>query len=221
MISPLGLTISKPRCSISLADANMLRQAGAAAAASAESYDTTSEFITSMQGHRSLQALDQNICAGQSGATISAETGTLSDDQTGPDRAVDCTQGGCSGLDTGANGYGDNLDCMKTIQAPQGTVIELTFAQLALEHDGCPEPGCDHVDVYDGPNMQSPMLGQFSGTDIPRPVRSTGNTITVHFHTDAGNYGLQTAGVTDDPGFYVSGCHHLLRPPVCQSASLL
>jgi hypothetical protein len=169
----------------------------------AESYDTTSGFIASMEGRRGLQALDQNICAGQQGAAISAETGTLSDDQTGPDHAVDCSQGGCSGLDTGANGYGDNLDCMKTIQAPVGTVIEVTIAQIALEHDGCPEPGCDYVAVYDGTNMQAPVLGQFSGTEIPRPVRSTGNAITVRFHTDAGNYGLQTAGVSDDPGFYV------------------
>eukprot|EP01043_Picozoa_sp_COSAG02_P006319 COSAG02_NODE_179_length_31090_cov_49.813785_10_plen_192_part_00 len=186
-----------------------------AAAVSAESYDTTSaDFIAAMEGRRGLQALDQNICAGQRGAVVTTETGTLSDDQTGPDRAVDCTQGGCSGYDTGSNGYGDNLDCMKTIQAPQGTVVELTIAQLALEHDGCPEPGCDTLTVYDGPSVNSPMLGQFSGTEIPRPVRSTGNTMTVHFQTDAGNYGLQTAGVSDDPGFYVSAATpHLLSLP--------
>ena len=180
---------------------------GAAAGALAESYDETSaEFIAMMEGRRGLQADDQNICAGQQGGIVTAETGTLSDDQTGPDRAVDCTEGGCSGLDTGSNGYGDNLDCMKTIQAPQGSVIELTIAQIALEADAalCPQPGCDYVQVFDGPNMQSPSLGSFSGTEIPRPVRSTGNTMTVHFHTDAGNYGLQTAGVSDDPGFYVS-----------------
>jgi hypothetical protein len=126
---------------------------------------------------------------------------------------VDCTQGGCSGLDTGSNGYGDNLDCMKTIQAPPGTVIELTIAPIALEMDPCPAPGCDYLAVFDGPDMSSPLLGQFSGTDTPRPVRSTGNSMSVHFHTDAGNYGLQTAGVTDDPGFYVSerACWTALR----------
>ena len=158
-----------------------------------------------MEGRRGLQALDQNICAGQRGAVVTTETGTLSDDQTGPDRAVDCTQGGCSGYDTGSNGYGDNLDCMKTIQAPQGNVIELTFAQIALEQaDACGDTGCDYVSVYDGPTMYSPILGTYSGTEIPRPVRSSGNAMTVLFHTDAGNYGLQTAGVSDDPGFYVS-----------------
>lgn len=31
---------------------------------------------------------------------------------------MDCTTGACSGLDTGHNGYGDNLDCAKTIVAP-------------------------------------------------------------------------------------------------------
>ena len=48
------------------------------------------------------------------------------------------------------------------------------------------------------------VLGSYSGTEIPRPIRSSGNSMHVVFHTDAGNYGLQTAGVSDDPGFYVS-----------------
>lgn len=170
--------------------------AGAAAAANAESNDPDYVAPPAVLGagghgqlHRGLQARDANICGAGVPAVLTDQTGTLSDDQTGPNSAVDCTAGGCGGLDTGSNGYGDNLDCTKTIQAPVGTVIGLTIAQIALEsgtacggaNNGV---GCDVLTVYDGPNANSPVLGTFSGTDIPRPVRSTGNTMTVRFTTD-------------------------------------
>eukprot|EP01045_Picozoa_sp_COSAG04_P052753 COSAG04_NODE_22648_length_351_cov_0.825397_1_plen_56_part_01 len=51
---------------------------------------------------RGLQAQDENICTGAD-QVVTSETGTLSDDQTG--ETIDCTQGGCNGLDTGHNGY--------------------------------------------------------------------------------------------------------------------
>ena len=150
---------------------------------------------------RGLQAQDENICTGAD-QVVTSETGTLSDDQTG--ETIDCTQGGCNGLDTGHNGYGDNLDCGKHIQAPIGSVIELTVVYIALETSPsqCDEPGCDFITIYDGPNARSPVLGKFSGTDNPPPMQSTGRDMFVRFQTDAGNYGFQVAGVSDDPGFY-------------------
>ena len=171
---------------------------------SAESYDADGLKMLAEPatlGVRGLQATDQNICA-MGGSTLVSETGTLSDDQTGPQ--IDCTQGGCSSYDTGSNGYGDNLDCGKHIQAPIGSVIELTIVYIALETSPsqCDEPGCDFITIYDGPNARSPVLGKFSGTDNPPPMQSTGRDMFVRFQTDAGNYGFQVAGVSDDPGFY-------------------
>jgi hypothetical protein len=114
-------------------------------------------------------------------------------------------QGGCGGLDTGSNGYGDNLDCGKALVAPAGWTIELTFTHIALEMSaGCtggPTNGCDYVTVYDGPSSSAPILGQFTGTDIPADVESTGNSVYVVFHTDGGNAGL--SNVASDPGFYL------------------
>jgi hypothetical protein len=132
-------------------------------------------------------------------------TGTIHDDAT--DQAIDCTQGGCNGADTGNNGYGDNLDCNKIIQAPANTLVSLDFSHMALEAgDACGAAnngvGCDIVTIYDGPNTQSPVLGTFSGNDVPERLISTGTALTVRFQTDTGNYGFSQAGVTDDPGFY-------------------
>ena len=123
------------------------------------------------------QARDESICS-PGRPTLTAETGTLSDDQTG--QPIDCTQGGCGGADAscfggicsgGRNGYGDNLDCGKHIHAPSGNTISLTFTYIALESGaGCPQPGCDTVTVYDGANDRAPVLGSFSGAlSPPRP----------------------------------------------------
>ena len=132
---------------------------------------------------RGLQAQDENICTGAD-QVVTSETGTLSDDQTS--ETVGCTQGGCNGLDTGHNGYGDNLDCGKHIQAPEGSVVALTISYIALEQaNACPSPGCDYIAVYDGANQFAPELGKFSGTELPHPVRSTGRDMYVRFVTDA------------------------------------
>jgi hypothetical protein len=68
---------------------------------------------------RSLQragAVDRNICGGPAQAhTLRAAMGTLHDDAT--DEAVDCTvPGNTCGSAGGNTGYGDNLDCVATIQ---------------------------------------------------------------------------------------------------------
>lgn len=102
---------------------------------------------------------------------------------------------------------GDNLDCHKTITAPPGATISLTFSHMSLEsgapcagaHGGV---GCDAVTLYDGPDITSPVIGTFSGTDLPPAQVTTGNTMTVRFETDTGNYGFEAAGVDSDPGFY-------------------
>ena len=100
--------------------------------------------------------------------------------------------------DSGQNGYGDGLNCAKTIQAPAGNTIELTFTHMALESScgsggtntgstcsaQCPDPGCDTVSVYDGADTNAPRIGWLSGTDIPAAVQSTGTSLTVVFVTE-------------------------------------
>ena len=145
-------------------------------------------------GH-SLQrqgAADSNVCG--PATVLHRSTGTIHDDAT--DETIDCTQGGCNGADTGHNGYGDNLDCTKTIQAPANTLVSLDFSHIALESaDACGDAhggvGCDVVTVYDGPDTSSPVLGTFSGSEVPETLQTTGQSMTIRFQTDTGNYGLR------------------------------
>lgn len=181
--------------------------AGALATASAATLEET------LSG-RALQTvdtggLDVSICRYQlanPGARnfIAAHYGTLHDDET--DNEVDCSSGQCGGAQEHGNGYGDNIDCHTTISAPPQSTIDLVFSQFNLEngaacgtsHDGV---GCDVLTVYDGPDTSSPIIGVFSGQDLPRPIQSSANTLTIRFETDSGNYAL---GQThEDPGFYV------------------
>lgn len=41
--------------------------------------------------------------------------------------------------------------------------------------------GADYLRVYDGPDVSSPLLGEFSGSTIPPAVESTGNELLVAF----------------------------------------
>ena len=45
--------------------------------------------------------------------------------------------------------------------------------------------GCDVVTLYDGADIYSPVIGTFSGTDLPAAQVSTQNLMTVRFQTDA------------------------------------
>lgn len=166
--------------------------AAVAVADATMSLDSTNDFRRALQAHGRGVA-DTDIC-GHSTAAITARVGTLHDDQT--DETIDCSQGGCGGLDAGHNGYSDNLDCTKTITGGANQVVSLVFTHFNLEMCAT-VTSCDYIEVFDGASASSPSLGQFSGPNLPSVIRSTGNSVTVHFHTDGGN--AQISG-TDDPG---------------------
>lgn len=140
---------------------------------------------------------------------ITASVGTLHDDETDE---VDCQQidpntgySVCANSQEHGNGYGDNIDCHATISAEPTYTITLDFSHLNLEDGpGCESEhnghGCDVLTVYDGNDMTAPVIGVFSGSQLPPPISSTGSSLTIRFETDAGNYAL--TDTTSDPGFY-------------------
>ena len=148
---------------------------------------------------------DENICD-PSNVALTSVVGTMHDDQV--DMMVDCTLSDCSGHGASLNGYGDNLDCSKTITAPENFVVSLLFTQFNLE--ACPATSsCDYIEIFDGPSTSSASLGQFTGSIDdrltyshlpPGAIRSHGRSVTLQFHTDAGNAMIQSSS---DPGFYV------------------
>lgn len=74
--------------------------------------------------------------------------------------------------------YQDNSACHWKI-VPDDSTQGITLEFLRFE-----TKNADVVTVYDGPDSQSPVLGTFSGDELPTPVTSSGNALFVAFETD-------------------------------------
>ncbi|KAF0028409.1 hypothetical protein F2P81_019496 [Scophthalmus maximus] len=78
--------------------------------------------------------------------------------------------------------YEPRMDCMWTIEMPVNRAVNLTFNSFELESSST----CryDSVKVYDGDNINFPLVGTFCGSSAPAFFVSSGNFLTVHFVTD-------------------------------------
>ncbi|CAG5895667.1 unnamed protein product [Menidia menidia] len=78
--------------------------------------------------------------------------------------------------------YEPGMDCVWTIEMPVNQAINLTFSSFDLESSS----NCryDYVKVYDGDNMNFPLVGTFCGSSIPPTFVSGGNFLTIRFVTD-------------------------------------
>ncbi|XP_019897556.2 cubilin [Esox lucius] len=101
-------------------------------------------------------------------------------------------QGGCGGPIKAPSGeihspnypanYPNMVDCSWTISVDPGHRVLFNFTDLDIElHSSCL---WDHVAIYDGPGMSSPLMGQVCGQTRPAPFTSTQNTIYVRFRSD-------------------------------------
>jgi len=105
-----------------------------------------------------------------------------------------CTGRDCPSLEWGdiqtpnyPDNYPRNIDATWDLIVADGSRIELTFSDFAIEN--APSCSWDYVEVLDSDNSQ--ML-KTCGYTPPGVVTSTGNTMTVKFHSD---------GVVDHKGF--------------------
>jgi hypothetical protein len=81
---------------------------------------------------------------------------------------------GSGGLD-----YQDFRDCRWLIQPPGAGQLELSFTQFRTQ------AARDFVWIYDGPDTLSPLLGRFSGTQLPGPFVSSTGSLLIVFRTDS------------------------------------
>lgn len=78
--------------------------------------------------------------------------------------------------------YPDNSSCWTLINVEPGRIIVMRFKVIALEFDeSC---AFDYVEVLDGSSEDSPSLGRFCGDSQKRVLRSTSNSVLVHFKSD-------------------------------------
>lgn len=78
--------------------------------------------------------------------------------------------------------YPLNAHCEWTIHARPGFIIQLRFSMLSLEFDYMCQ--YDYVEVRDGDNSDSPLIKRLCGNERPAPIRSTGSSLHVLFHSD-------------------------------------
>ncbi len=86
---------------------------------------------------------------------------------------------------SGGNNYCNNMNCQWLIQPPQATTVSLNFTTFDVEPaspDGQSIP--DAVEVYNGTTTAAPLLGRFSGNNLPPSVTSTGGSMLVRFYSD-------------------------------------
>lgn len=78
--------------------------------------------------------------------------------------------------------YPLNAHCEWTIHAKPGFIIQLRFVMLSLEFDYMCQ--YDYVEVRDGDNSDGQIIKRFCGNERPAPIRSTGSSLHVLFHSD-------------------------------------
>lgn len=79
---------------------------------------------------------------------------------------------------SGSNNYWDMTDCRWLIQPPGATSITLNFSAFQTE------PCCDFVRIYNGNSTAAPLLGAYSGSNLPPQLTSTGGSMLVQFESD-------------------------------------
>jgi len=98
--------------------------------------------------------------------------------------------------------YENFADCRKLIQVKDADYINLVFTDFNIDE------GNDYVRVYDGQTIDDILLGEFTGTLLPKPITSSGSTILIHFTSNgsvnapgwAASYkGIKETTVTEIP----------------------
>lgn len=92
-------------------------------------------------------------------------------------------------------GYSDNMECTWQVEIESkldsplgGYVLKVLFNDFELQHDqalSLTRYPFDNLTFYDGYSESSPILGSYCGTVHPEVIYSTGNNLSIKFHTDS------------------------------------
>lgn len=85
---------------------------------------------------------------------------------------------------SGGSNYCNNQDCKWLIQPPQATSVTLNFSAFELEEAATDGTIYDAVEVYDGTTTSAPLLGRFTGSNLPPVITSSGGSMLVRFISD-------------------------------------
>lgn len=100
--------------------------------------------------------------------------------------------------------YSNNIECTWRITAPKGHVIHLKFEAFRMEDD----PVCanDFVEVRDGGELSSHVIGRYCGHVYPEIVESSTNKLLVQFSSndDVVRTGFKAFYQTKSGKYYIS-----------------
>ena len=128
--------------------------------------------------------------------TTTTETSTIpittTESGTSPNVTIDCSSPFDEVLTPGTvimspnypNPYDDGLRCQMTIRFSDSPTVLIEFdPTYEIESDS--SCGYDYLEARDGPSLDSPRIGsKLCGRNIPAPIQSTGNSMTLRFRTD-------------------------------------
>lgn len=98
---------------------------------------------------------------------------------------------------SGFDDYENNLEVYWLIKPENGKNITLTFERFETEAN------YDYVSIYDEESIQAPLIGTFSGNQIPPQIISSGNQLLIEFKTDwlSSRAGWQASYITEEKGW--------------------
>uniref|UniRef100_A0A452U8T7 Cubilin n=1 Tax=Ursus maritimus TaxID=29073 RepID=A0A452U8T7_URSMA len=79
--------------------------------------------------------------------------------------------------------YDNNLDCTVILTAPQNHTISLFFHSFGIEDSR--ECTHDFLEVRNGSDSSSPLLGTYCGSLLPNPIFSQNNQLHLRFQSDS------------------------------------
>uniref|UniRef100_A0A8C5HBT0 Metalloendopeptidase n=1 Tax=Gouania willdenowi TaxID=441366 RepID=A0A8C5HBT0_GOUWI len=108
------------------------------------------------------------------------------------DNKHDCKEAACNHTVNSASGtisspnwpdkYPSKKACTWSLSTTPGHRIKLVFNDVDMEaHLEC---AYDHLEIYDGRDLQAPSLGRFCGARKPSPIASSGNQMFLRFSSD-------------------------------------
>ncbi|NXU75213.1 TLL1 protein, partial [Oreotrochilus melanogaster] len=118
--------------------------------------------------------------------------------------------------------YRPMKECVWKITVSENYNVGLTFQAFEIErHDNC---AYDYLEIRDGTNENSPLIGHFCGYDKPEDIRSTSNTLWMKFVSDgtvnkagfAANFFKDKDECSKDNGGCQHECINTVGSYVCQ-----
>ncbi|UII25370.1 M4 family metallopeptidase [Fulvivirga maritima] len=104
---------------------------------------------------------------------------------------------------SGDDNYCNNQNCSWLIAPTDAETVTISFTEFVLEDIDPDGTIYDAVEIYDGDSEDSELIGIYSGSTIPEPITSTGNSIFIKFHSDlyenAAGWSLNYTANNSDP----------------------